>query len=236
MDGCTITGGNFDSNVTECLASGYDVDENGNVYKKPTGGGTVTPTPTPTPEPEELPFTDMAEGQWFYEAVKYVYDAELMNGITDTTFEPDSTTTRGMIVTVLYRMAGELEVSGESIFTDVAARSWYEDAISWAAANEIVNGYGEGIFAPDRTITREEMAAILNRYAEFAGLDVSASDDLTVFPDADSVSDRAETNVSWAVAEGLLTGQDDSTLDLAGTATRAEIATILMRYCENVAK
>ena len=236
MDGCTITGGNFDSNVTECLASGYDVDENGNVYKKPTGGGTVTPTPTPTPEPEELPFTDMAEGQWFYEAVKYVYDAELMNGITDTTFEPDSTTTRGMIVTVLSRMAGEREVSGESIFTDVAARSWYEDAINWAAANEIVNGYGEGIFAPDRTITREEMAAILNRYAEFAGLDVSASDDLTVFPDADSVSDRAETNVSWAVAEGLLTGQDDSTLDLAGTATRAEIATILMRYCENVAK
>ena len=92
--------------------------------------GTVTPTPTP--EPEELPFTDVAEGQWFYEAVQYVYDAELMNGVTDTTFEPDSTTTRGMIVTILYRLAGEPAVTGESAFTDVAEGSWYADAINWA--------------------------------------------------------------------------------------------------------
>ncbi len=198
------------------------------------GGGTVTPTPTP--EPEGLPFTDVAEEQWFYDAVEYVYENGLMNGVTETTFEPDSTTTRGMIVTVLYRMAGSPAVTGENAFTDVEAGSWYEDAIIWAAANGIVEGYGDGTFFPDADVTREQMAAILYRYAEYAGLDVTGRGDLTAFPDGETVSAWAEENVAWAVAEGLLTGRDDQTLDPAGTATRAEIATILMRYCETVAQ
>ena len=131
-------------------------------------------------------------------------------------------------------MAGSPAVTGENAFTDVEAGSWYEDAIIWAAANGIVEGYGDGTFFPDADVTREQMAAILYRYAEYAGLDVTGRGDLTAFPDGESVSAWAEENVSWAVAEGLLTGRDDGTLDPAGTATRAEIATILMRYCETV--
>ena len=201
-----------------------------------SGGGTVTPTPTP--DTEELPFTDVAEGQWFYEAVQYVYDAKLMNGITDTTFEPDSTTTRGMIVTVLYRMAGEPEVTGESAFTDVAEGSWYADAINWAAANEIVNGYGDGIFAPDTDITREQMAAILYRYAQYKGFDVSVGEDTNIlsYTDFDAISEYAIPALQWACGAGVIQGVTEDTLVPQGTATRAQVATILMRFCENVAK
>ncbi len=196
-------------------------------------------TPTPEPEPEELPFTDVAEEQWFYDAVKYVYDAELMNGVTETTFEPDSNLTRGMLATILYRMAGMPAITGEgNAFTDVAAGSWYADAIDWAAENGIVEGYGDGTFFPDNDITREQMATILYRYAQYMDVDVSVGEDTNIlsYADFDEISEYAIPALQWACGAGVITGVTEDTLVPQGTATRAQVSTILMRYCETVAK
>ena len=184
---------------------------------------------------QKLPFTDVATGEWYYEAVQYVYDNELMNGMSATTFEPNSTTTRGMIVTMLYRLENE-PAAASAGFTDVAAGQWYTDAVNWAAANNIVNGYGDSQFGPTDTITREQMAAILYRYAQYKGYDVTASADLSTYTDAASVSSYAVSAMQWAVGEGLINGITDTTLVPGGSATRAQVAAILMRFCENVAK
>ena len=184
---------------------------------------------------QKLPFTDVATGEWYYEAVQYVYDNELMNGMSATTFEPNSTTTRGMIVTMLYRLENE-PAAASAGFTDVAAGQWYTDAVNWAAANNIVNGYGDSQFGPTDTITREQMAAILYRYAQYKGYDVTASADLSAYTDAASVSSYAVSAMQWAVGEGLINGITDTTLVPGGSATRAQVAAILMRFCENVAK
>ena len=184
---------------------------------------------------QELPFTDVASSEWYYEAVQYVYNNELMNGMSATTFEPNSTTTRGMIVTMLYRLENE-PAAASAGFTDVAAGQWYTDAVNWAAANNIVNGYGDDQFGPTDTITREQMAAILYRYAQYKGYDVTASADLSTYTDAASVSSYAVSAMQWAVGEGLINGITDTTLVPGGSATRAQVAAILMRFCENVAK
>lgn len=183
----------------------------------------------------QMPFTDVASGEWYYEAVQYVYDNELMNGMSATTFEPNSTTTRGMIVTMLYRLENE-PTAASAGFTDVAAGQWYTDAVNWAAANNIVNGYGDSQFGPTDTITREQMAAILYRYAQYKGYDVTASADLSAYTDAASVSSYAVSAMQWAVGEGLINGVTNTTLVPGGSATRAQVAAILMRFCENVAK
>ena len=183
----------------------------------------------------QMPFTDVASGEWYYEAVQYVYNNELMNGMSATTFEPNSTTTRGMIVTMLYRLENE-PTAASAGFTDVAAGQWYTDAVNWAAANNIVNGYGDDQFGPTDTITREQMMAILYRYAQYKGYDVTASADLSAYTDAANISSYAVSAMQWAVGEGLINGVTDTTLVPGGSATRAQVAAILMRFCENVAK
>ena len=201
-------------------------------FTMPNGQVTVTVTFEETP----LPFTDVTEGDWFYDAVRYAYETGLMDGVGDSLFAPNSETTKAQLVTILYRLAGEPEPGGDSGFSDVAAGTWYTDAVAWAAENGIVNGVSETEFAPGKDITREQLATILFRYAEAKGYDVSARADLSAYPDADQIQSYAAESVAWAVAEGLIQGFEDNTLRPAGNASRAQIATILMRFCEGVAK
>ena len=188
------------------------------------------------PEKDELPFVDVEGGDWFYDSVYYVYANGLMDGVENNRFAPNTATNRAMLATILYRLAGQPDVSGEMPFTDVAAGTWYTDAVLWAAQNGIVNGLGENTFAPMNTLTREQLVTMLYRYAEAEGYDVSAAADLSGYPDADKVQTYAQEAMSWAVAEGIVAGMDDGTLNPAGNATRAQIATILMRFCEGVVK
>ena len=184
------------------------------------------------PVPTE-PFTDVDENDWFYDEVVYVYANGLMDGVGDNRFAPNTTTNRAMLATILYRLAGEPDVSGDLPFTDVAAGQWYTDAVLWAAQNDIVNGVGENTFAPSNDLTREQLVTMLYRYAEAEGYDVSAAADLSGYPDAGQVQTYAQKAMSWAVAESIVEGMDGN-LNPAGNATRAQIATILMRFCENV--
>nr|WP_295957014.1 leucine-rich repeat protein [uncultured Agathobaculum sp.] len=187
------------------------------------------------PDTTDLPFTDVASSDWYREAVKYVYEQGMMNGTSDTSFSPNETTTRAMIVTILHRLENEPSASAFG-FTDVVSDAYYENAVNWAAANGIVNGISETGFAPNTAITREQMAATLYRYAQFKGYDVTASNDLSSYTDASQISAYATTAMQWANAEGLITGNTDTTINPTGNATRAEVATILMRFCENIAK
>ena len=189
-----------------------------------------------TPEQPAEPFTDVDETNWFYDEVVYVYANGLMDGVGGNRFAPDTSTNRAMLATILYRLAGEPEVSGDLPFTDVETGTWYTDAVLWASQNGIVNGVDEGIFAPMNTLTREQLVTMLYRYAEAEGYDVSAAADLSGYPDAGKVLSYAQKAMSWAVAEGIVAGMDDGTLNPAGNATRAQIATILMRFCEGVAQ
>ena len=200
-------------------------------FTMPNGQVTVTVTFEETP----LPFTDVTEGDWFYDAVRYAYETGLMDGVGDSLFAPNSDTTRAQLVTILYRLEGQPAPSGDSGFSDVAAGTWYTDAVAWAAANGIVNGTTDTTFAPGEDITREQLVTVLYRYAESKGYDVSASADLSGYPDAGQVQDYAQPAMAWAVAEGIVEGVDGN-LNPAGNATRAQIATILMRFCETVAK
>lgn len=201
----------------------------------------VDPEPEPPVEPEDpshdncpsAKFTDVNQDMWYHEGIDYVIDNGLMNGVGDTLFSPNGTTNRAMIVTILYRLEGT--PGGEDAsFTDVADGQWYSDAVGWAAANGIVTGYENGTFGPLKAITREQLAAILYRYASYKDCDVSASASLQGFGDAGTVSSYAVPSVEWAVGAELINGMDGN-LKPKGTATRAQVATILMRFCENVA-
>ena len=205
-------------------------------FKMPASKVTVEATFTQiATEPETLPFTDVKTGDWFYEAVQYVYDKGMMTGVSADRFAPASTTTRGMIVTILYRLENEPAVSGGSAFTDVENGAWYADAVAWAAANDIVNGTSATTFAPNSPITREQMATMLYRFAQYKGMDaVTLQENLTGYPDGDQVSDYAIPAMNWAVGQGLIAGMENGTLVPQGSATRAQVATILMRFCENV--
>ena len=177
------------------------------------------------------PFTDVASGSWYESYVNYCYENGLMEGTNTAKFEPGSKMTRAMMVTVLYRIAGEPSFFG-SPFTDVPNGKWYSDSIAWAYANGIVLGMTDTTFCPNLEITREQMVTIFYRYAEVEGHDVSSSDNLSAFPDAGSVSKFASTAVKWAVAEGIINGMKNGDLAPRGTATRAECATIIQRYVE----
>ena len=181
-------------------------------------------------EPAEsgLPFTDVDANDWFADAVQYVYDNGLMTGTADNTFAPNTSTTRGMLVSILYRLEGGPAAENAG-FTDVDADAWYADAVNWAAANGVVSGYGDTFGAND-TLTREQLAAILCNYAAFKGQDVSARADLGVYADAASVSDWATDALSWANAKGLITGMTAETIVPQGDATRAQLAAILERF------
>ena len=182
------------------------------------------------------PFTDVKEDNWFYDAVKYAVQNELFNGTSATTFSPNTDMTRAMLVTVLYRLEGMPAVSGANTFTDVKDGQWYTDAVIWASSNGIVGGYGNDLFGTDDPITREQMATMLLRYAEYKNYDTAKANDLAGFTDSGSIASYALDAMKWANAEGLIRGRTSTTLAPAGTATRAEVATILMRFAENVVK
>ena len=182
-----------------------------------------------------LPFTDVREADWFYDDVVYAYENGLFSGTSDTTFSPNASMTRAMLVTVLYRLEGQPTVSGRSGFSDVKLNSYYEDAVTWAADNGIVNGTGATTFSPNANVTREQMAAILYRYAQYKQYGTTASAGLNGFSDAAKVSAYAKAPLSWAVAEKLVNGSEGRLLP-TGNATRAQVAAILHRFVENVAK
>ena len=224
--------------VTDRFGDAVKVTENADgtyTFTMPNGQVTVTATFVETEEPVAEPFIDVAEGDWFYDAVVYAYQNELMDGVGGNRFAPNSETTRAQLVTILYRLEGEPAVSGDLPFTDVEAGIWYTDAILWAAENNIVNGVSDTEFAPGDDLTRQQLVTILYRYAEAKGYDVSASADLSGYPDAGQVQDYAQPAMAWAVAEGIVEGMDGN-LNPAGNASRAQIATILMRFCEDVAQ
>lgn len=188
-------------------------------------------------EPEvTLPFTDVDEDDWFYNDVVYVYENGMMKGVTDTTFAPQQTTTRAMIVTMLYRLEGEPAVDTNASFTDVTTGAYYENAVAWAAANGIVTGYSDSEFAPNNAITREQMAAILYRYAQYKGIDTTEAEQTNIlsYTDAANVSSYAKTPMQWAVGSGLIGGMTADTLAPQGQAVRAQVAAIMTRLCTNV--
>ena len=184
-----------------------------------------------------LPFKDVAASAWYYDAVAYVYDNGMMNGTSADIFSPNNTLTRGMIAQVLYNLEDKPAVSG-SAFDDVAAGAWYADAINWAAGQEIVNGYGNGTFGPTDPITREQTAAILWRYAQWKGYDVSVGEDTNIlsYQDASEISEWAVPAMQWACGAGLIQGKTGGILDPKGAATRAQVAQILQNFCEDLAK
>ena len=182
-----------------------------------------------------LPFTDVRETDWFYDDVVFAYENGLFSGTTATTFSPYASMTRAMLVTVLYRLEGEPAVTGRSGFSDVTIGSYYEAAVTWAADNGIVNGTSATTFSPSENVTREQMAAILCRYAQYKQYGTSASASLSAFSDAAAVSTYAKAPLSWAVAEKLVNGTDGKLLPRA-SATRAQVAAILHRFVENITK
>ena len=178
------------------------------------------------------PFTDVSEKDWFYGDVMFVYENGLMLGTSKTLFSPHGTATRGMMATILWRMEGSPAPKGKNSFTDVEAGKWYADAITWTAENGIFAGYGKDKFGPDDPITREQLAAIFYRYADYKGYDLTVKGDLDKFKDADKITDYAKTAMQWAVGSGLVKGKSGNLLDPQGTATRAEIAAMLHRFIE----
>ena len=187
-------------------------------------------------EATDLPFSDVTESDWFYDAVTYAYENGLMDGVGTGLFAPNSETTRAQLVTILHRLAGQPAPSGDSGFSDVETGTWYTDAVAWAAQNGIVNGVSDTQFAPGDDITREQLAVILYRYATYQGYDVSQRADLSGFVDAGTISTYAQEALSWASAQGLVLGFEDDSLRPQGNASRAQIAAVLMRFCQTVAE
>lgn len=177
----------------------------------------------------DFPFADVAKGSWYYEGVRYAYENGLMSGTGEGTFSPDLPTGRGMLVTILYRLAGS-PAAGSASFTDVAKGQWYADGVAWASANGVVSGYPDGSFRPNDTITREQMAAILYQYARIQGKLDDSRADLSIFSDLDSLSAYAKEPMSWAVAQGLFSGVSADTLAPGGSTTRAQAAVILTAF------
>lgn len=192
--------------------------------------GTVVIPKPPTPV-----FDDVPSGAWFAEAVGYAVEKGIMDGVGGGRFSPTADTTRAQLVTILYRLENEPAVAPAD-FTDVPSGQWYSNAVSWAAANGIVGGYGNGTFGPMNALTREQMAKILYGYAQYKGVDVSVTAGLEGYRDASSVQSWAVEPMGWAIASGLISGTSPDTLSPAGSSVRAQTATVLMRLCENILK
>ena len=210
-----------------------DMGEGIYTVSMPAGNVTVSGTMVPeeaTPEWPPFPFDDVSEDDWYYDSVYYVYAYGLMNGTAEATFSPENATTRGMLVTILYRMEGSPQGGGWSPFTDVDPELYYAQPIAWAAWNGIVKGITETTFSPDAPVTRQQMAAILYRYAAWKKWDVSQQGNLFQFTDWEQIQEYARTPLAWASAAGLIQGKENNILDPAGTATRAQVATILQRF------
>ena len=180
-----------------------------------------------------MPFTDVSRGQWFYDAVSFVYWRDIMDGVTSTQFAPDATTTRAMVVQILYRMAGSPTVRGSSPFYDVSNGAWYADAVIWAEANDIVNGMTTTTFAPNTAVTREQLATMLYRYAQYRHYNTSAGANTNIlsYYDANRISEYAFSALQWACGEGIMDGTGTGYLSPQGQATRAQLAAMLMRFC-----
>ncbi|ATW27572.1 S-layer homology domain-containing protein [Candidatus Formimonas warabiya] len=210
-------------------------------YNKTTGMATFT-TPHLSyyvvgySEAWQNPFTDVKATNWFYGAVEFAVKNGLFNGTTATVFSPNTPMTRTMLVTALYRLEGSPAITGTSGFNDVKDGEWYANAVVWASANGIVTGLGDGLFGVSDNVTREQLATILYNYAKYKGCDVTKAADLKAFTDASGISSWAETATKWANAEGLVTGVTTKTLVPGGSATRAQVATILMRIAESIVK
>ena len=222
--------------VTDASGKTVDVtkvDEKTYTFVMP--GRAVTVEAVFAPSTSGLPFTDVSAGDWFYEAVQFVYENGLMDGVGNNLFAPNATLTRAMAVTILYRLEGSPDLDGENLgypFADVDGNAWYGDAVYWARCNGIVDGVENNHFDPTGSLTREQMATVLYRYAQYKGADVSASGDISGFADSANVSDWAVDAVKWAVGSGLVNGVEGNALAPQGTSTRAQAAAVLMRLSQ----
>ena len=205
------------------------------IFTMPRGRVTVEATFAKiVEEPEALPFTDVPEGYWAETAIRYVWENGLMNGTSDSTFNPNGITTRGQIVTILWRLSGSPVVNYLMDFSDVDPAAWYGEAIRWAASEGIAGGYGGGVFGPNDPITREQLAVMLYRYAQHEGYDTTQGGmAIREYADYDQISDFALEALNWAVSAGIISGTSATTLSPSGSATRAQVAVILMRFCQD---
>ena len=202
-----------------------------------SGGGGDTPSTPSEPEEPTWPFEDVTEGDdWFYDAVAYVYENGIMAGTDETVFEPTMELNRAQAAQLFYNLEGQPAVTDDTDFTDVTSGHWAVDAITWATQNNVVAGIGEGLYDPDSNVTREQFAQMLYNYAKYKGYDLTASGDLTQFPDAGSISSWAETALSWANGKGLINGHEDGTIDPQGSTIRAQAASIMANFDQNVVK
>ena len=181
-------------------------------------------------------FVDVPKHVWFADEVEFVVEKGIMSGTASNMFSPNSTTTRGMLVSMLYNLEGQLAIDREMRYSDVDEWEWFVDGICWASANGIVSGYEDGTFRPYDKVTRQEMAVFLYRYAEYKEYDCTVNADLTHFSDANEIGAWAEQAMKWANAQKLISGLPDGTVQPNGTATRAQVAAIITRFCENVEK
>ena len=187
--------------------------------------------------PAPLPFEDVAPGAWYEEAVRYAYFHNIMEGMRETEFAPATALTRAMAAQILYNLEGQPDLSDENLgypYEDVDAQAWYGNAVYWARITGVATGYGDGTFQPGDSITRQEFAQMLYNYAKYKGYDLTAEGDLSTFPDANSIADWAEAAMSWANGNELINGHDDGTIDAAGIGTRAQAASILMKFDQNL--
>lgn len=202
-------------------------------FTMPASRVTVEASFTPAP----LPFEDVAPGAWYESAVRYAYFHNIMEGMRETEFAPATALTRAMAVQILYNLEGQPDLSDENLgypYEDVDAQAWYGNAVYWARITGVATGYGDGTFQPTDSITRQEFAQMLYNYAKYKGYDLSAEGDLSTFPDANSIADWAEAAMSWANGNQLINGHDDGTIDAAGIGTRAQAASILMKFDQNL--
>lgn len=185
----------------------------------------------------QLPFTDVASGAWYEQAVRYAYLNSIMAGTSGTAFQPNGTLSRAMAVQILYNLEGQPDISGENLgypYSDVDAQAWYGNAVYWARITGVATGYGDGTFQPTDSITRQEFAQVLYNYAQYKGYDLTVQGDLSQFPDSGKIAGWAKTAMSWANGNGLINGHDNGLIDPTGTATRAQAASILTRFDQNV--
>lgn len=210
-------------------------DKGGGKYTFTMPASRVTVEASFTPAP--LPFEDVASGAWYEGAVRYAYFHNIMEGMRETEFAPATALTRAMAVQILYNLEGQPDLSGENLgypYEDVNAQAWYGDAVYWARITGVSTGYGDGTFQPGDSITRQEFAQMLYNYAKYKGYDLTAEGDLAQFPDSESVADWAEAAMRWANGNELINGHDDGTIDAAGAGTRAQAASILMKFDQNL--
>ena len=204
-------------------------------FTMPASRVTVEASFTPAP----LPFEDVAPGAWYESAVRYAYFHNIMEGMRETEFAPATALTRAMAAQILYNLEGQPDLSDENLgypYEDVDAQAWHGDAVYWARITGVAEGYGDGTFQPGDSITRQEFAQMLYNYAKYKGYDLTAEGDLSTFPDANSIADWAEAAMRWANGNQLINGHDDGTIDAAGIGTRAQAASILMQFDQNLAE